>query len=205
MNTTQRWESSLLSAGLKSPGRDVYLELEQLYSEPHRKYHNLQHVVECLKHLDSFPIGDAKSASIELAIWFHDAIYFPLRPGNEMASADLARQRLSSLGADRALIESVYSLVMATTHSGEPPQDTAHALMIDIDLAILGASRNSFQSYEAAIRTEYRLVPRPIYRQKRKAILETFLRRDSIYYTRPFIQNRERQARSNLLWSVSNL
>ncbi|NIS80849.1 MAG: hypothetical protein GTO14_11715 [Anaerolineales bacterium] len=204
MSVKDRWETVLSSAGLHDPGGQIFIELEGLYSEPHRKYHNMKHVTDSLQHLDANPLPGTNAIALEIAIWFHDAIYTPLRGNNEWASAELATQRLSELGADNRLQQTVHRLIMVTAHTGQPT-DLDESLMADIDLAILGSDRETFETYEYSIRREYRLVPGPIYRRKRKAILQSFLSRSSIYNTSPFIDAREDLARSNLKWAISRL
>lgn len=204
MNTEELWQLSLGRCDLNDPGHRVLEELTALYSERHRKYHNLQHVLDCLHYLETFPVEAADSPSLELALWFHDAIYQPLKGGNELASADMAVDRLSRMGASRERQQKVHRLIMATTHDAEP-RDLDEAVMIDVDLAILGRDRGSFEAYEANVRSEYRLVPGPLFRRKRKEILESFVERSSIYNTDPFREHFEVAARDNLKWAIARL
>ncbi|MEM7588105.1 MAG: hypothetical protein AAF560_32255, partial [Acidobacteriota bacterium] len=199
-----RWHSCLDRCGLSDPEGQLLAELEALYAEPHRKYHNLQHVLDCLGHLESIPIEGADTEALELAFWFHDAIYSPFKGDNEQASADLAINRLSALGAGVELRDKVHRLIMVTTHDATP-RDVDESVMIDIDLAILGSAQEIFEAYETNIRREYKLVPGPLFRRKRKAILESFLARPAIYHTEVFRHRLEAAARSNLQWAISRL
>ena len=203
MNLDHRWQGILSRARLSDPKSQVLRELERLYSEPHRKYHNLDHITHCLDHLEASPLEGTDPVAIELAIWFHDAIYAPLKSNNEQASADLATTRLSAMCADEELQRKVHRLILVTLHNREP-QDLDEALLLDIDLSILGSHQEAFETYETAIRQEYRLVPGPLYRRKRKAILQQFLARPRIYYTEPF-RGSEARARANLEWAISRL
>lgn len=204
MDPAERWQATLHRAGLQDPDNATLLELLTLYAEPHRKYHNLQHILHCLHHLEANPIPNTDTTALELAIWFHDAIYSPLKPDNELTSADLAIRHLAGMGADAHLQQKVHRLILATTHAAEPA-DQDEALLIDVDLATLGSDRETFEAYESAIRHEYRLVPGPLYRRKRKAILQSFLARPAIYTTPDFRKSREDLARSNLKWAISRL
>ena len=143
MKSVERWQAILGRTGLDDPGWAILTELESLYSEPHRKYHNLRHVLDCLGYLDSHPVEGSDPSAVELAIWFHDAIYLPQEKGNEQASADMALERLKNMGANVKLRQKVHRLIMVTTHDKEP-QDLDEAVMIDVDLAILGTGRNVF-------------------------------------------------------------
>jgi predicted metal-dependent HD superfamily phosphohydrolase len=203
MNLDERWRSTLAQAELADPEGTVLRELEALYSESHRKYHDLEHVKDCLRHLDAHPLEGTDPIALELAIWFHDAIYAPLKGNNEAASADLATARLTALGAEEDLRKTVHRLILVTQHDHEP-NDPDEALLLDIDLSILGGERERFEVYESAIRQEYRLVPGPLYRRKRKAILRSFLARPVLYHTAPFRES-EARARDNLEWAISRL
>ena len=88
-------------------------------------------------------------------------------------------------------------------HESEPGTDLA--LMIDIDLAILGNSWVRFSEYEQAIRGEYAWVPADVFCSKRATILEKFLVRDRIYSTEWFQRKHEQPARENLMKSIQNL
>ncbi len=204
MTTAELWQASLDHAGLEDAVPSLLSELESLYSERHRSYHNLQHVLDCLRYLALYPIPDSDTASLDLAIWFHDAIYKPLEGGNELASADLAVDRLASLGLTAAQQQKVHRLIMATTHDSVR-EDLDESVMIDVDLSILGRDRPTFEVYESSIRREYRLVPGPLYRHKRKAILQSFLSRPHIYSTEVFRDQFEDAAESNLRWAISKL
>jgi predicted metal-dependent HD superfamily phosphohydrolase len=95
--------------------------------------------------------------AVQLAIWFHDAVYDPRASDNETRSADLAVDLLSSIGVPGSVIEKVVRLVRATAHlsSGVPPTDRDTATLLDADLAILGSSPARYQRYAADIRKEY--------------------------------------------------
>jgi predicted metal-dependent HD superfamily phosphohydrolase len=93
---------------------------------------------------------------------------------------------------------------MATRHDAVPGDIDAQVL-VDIDLSILGAEEKRFDEYERQVREEYGWVPEPIYRDKRKAILESFLARATIYNTARFIERYEPRARANLARSLARL
>ena len=68
--------------------------LVRAYSEPHRHYHNLAHVHDCLNYLATLrDLSARERQTLEHAIWWHDAIYEPSRSDNEERSADLAGRR----------------------------------------------------------------------------------------------------------------
>ena len=134
---------------------------------------------------------------IEMALWFHDAIYDPKAKDNEQRSAELCRRTAKEAGLPEAFVRKVYDLVLATQHHGAPEGGDAR-LLVDIDLSILGRPREAFDEYETNIRKEYHFVPQDRYRSARSAVLRSFLSRPSIYSTDFFRQKYESRARANL-------
>jgi predicted metal-dependent HD superfamily phosphohydrolase len=59
--------------------------------------------------------------------------------------------------------------------------------------------------YAAAIRREYAWLPEARYRTGRIAVLQQFLQRRFIYHTGPMRQEREEQARKNLVSEIARL
>ncbi len=136
-------------------------------------------------------------AVVEMALWFHDAIYEVKESGNEERSADWARSELLAHSVAADLADEVHALVMATKHTAMPnTQD--EKLLVDIDLSILGANESRFAEYEQQIKDEYSFVPKLIFNYKRKEILKSFLDRESIYSTELFKERFEGVARENL-------
>jgi predicted metal-dependent HD superfamily phosphohydrolase len=178
--------------------------LRERYAEPHRAYHTARHIDECLAHLDR--IGDecGQPAEVEVALWFHDAIYDTRAHDNEQRSAEWAAGELAAAGAAPAVSDSVRSLVLATRHDGVPASSDARYL-VDIDLSILGASRDRFLEYETQIRTEYAWVPDAVFRHERAKLLRRFLSQPPIYKTALFRELLEENAQSNLAFSLELL
>ena len=69
------------------PERETYERLVAAYSEPHRHYHTMRHVAACLRELDSAADLASDAREVELALWFHDAIYSTTAGDNEARSA----------------------------------------------------------------------------------------------------------------------
>jgi len=180
-----------------SGGEALHTELLARYAEPHRAYHSQQHLGECLTLFGEMRGLAERPAEVEIALWFHDAIYDVHRHDNEALSADWARKALLGAGAAAEVAERVAALVLATRHSVAPatPDDQ---LLVDIDLAILGAVPARFAEYEAQIRIEYAHVPVEVFNDKRGAILAGFLARPVLYATPALRQRFEAQARANL-------
>lgn len=189
--------------GLGAADATVFDELAEAYSESHRYYHTAEHIAECLCWLDQHRDFAERPAEVEVAVWFHDAIYDPSRDDNEARSAELQRRAALRAGIASATAERIARLIRATE-----PQDAVGgdaALFADIDLSILGASPARYDRYEADVRREYRVYTDEQYAAGRISVLRGFLERMAIYRTVPFAARLERQARDNLVRAIRNL
>lgn len=179
----------------------IYHQLVEAYSQPHRAYHTPAHIQDCLKQLDDARETAARSNEVEAALWFHDAIYDPQAKDNEERSAAWARQALIEVGVGSEVAERIAAMILLTRHDREPNTPDS-ALLLDIDLSILGQPWDVFALYERNIRVEYSWVSEERYQTARSAILEGFLQRPTIYRTRFFQVRLETQAKANLARSI---
>src|SRR5688500_1404231 len=136
---------------------DILARLVGLYSEPRRHYHNWAHVQSCLRELSTVRQECAHPEDVELALYFHDAVYDPTRGDNEARSAALARELLVPLlPHDR--LGRIEHRIVSTDHR-HVPADPDGRLICDIVLSILAQPAEIFDAYDAAIRREYAHVP----------------------------------------------
>jgi predicted metal-dependent HD superfamily phosphohydrolase len=188
----RRWNA--LMHTLKAPEEihfDLLNDLLRRYGEPHRSYHNLSHIESLLSLLEPHPV--AEQAALELAVWFHDAVYDTTRGDNEEKSAEVAWRALEPLDAE--LARRVGDMVLATkAHLSDDPTTQ---LLLDADLSILGSEGRVYQRYSRAIRQEYAWMPPEAYQAGRLRVLRSFLSRPKIYVTQVF-RGLEAAARANL-------
>jgi len=195
----ERWESTW--AKLDRPEPDGLFEaIAAAYAEPHRAYHTGQHLAECFAQLDACPVAAASPAAVELALWFHDAIYDTKASDNEKQSAAWARRALVDLPPE--LVDRVEGLILVTEHAAEPGS-ADERLVLDVDLSILGAERPRFDEYERQVRVEYGWVPEDAYRSARARILRQFFERPVLYHVPWFRDRLEPIARVNLERSIA--
>jgi len=187
-----------------APPTGLCEQLLRAWDEPQRHYHTLQHLTECLVLFDTLRAHAEQPADIELALWFHDAIYDVQGHDNEARSAHWAMEALAAGGIDAACCQRVHDLIMATCHTALPASPD-QALLVDIDLAILGAPAARFAEYTRQISAEYAWVPPQVYAVKRRAVLQGFLDREHIYSTPVVAQRLEQHARANLAKAISSL
>lgn len=198
------WARLWAELGAGCPPRATYEELLRRYREPHRAYHNCQHLQECLQVRRRINAACQAPAEVDLALWFHDAIYDPLRSDNELRSAQWLDEVARDSGLGDEIRRRLYGLIMVTRHDGAPAS-ADEAVLVDTDLAILGASAARFEEYDRQVRREYRYVPLFVFRRKRRQVLEGFLARGHIYTTAPYFDAFEQQARANLARAIERL
>ncbi|MCF7785127.1 MAG: hypothetical protein K9N47_03340 [Prosthecobacter sp.] len=195
MTSKERFEALWRRLHLLGDASAWHARLLECYSEPQRAYHTLQHLEECLLILDDAKATRliAKPDLIEMALWFHDAVYDPQGSENEALSAQMA---LEAFG-DHPAAQEVARLIMLTK-SHQPEEGADDAWIIDIDLAIFAQPIDRVQEYERQIRQEYGWVPEAVYVEKRGEILSGFLQRKQIYLTAWARERFEVRARENL-------
>ena len=141
------WVELAAELGLDAgPANDIGFDLAACHTEPHRRYHTMEHITAVLRHLDNL---HAATPTAKLAAFFHDAVYDPKRTDNEAQSAELAREVLGAV--ERPEADDVAAIVLATAKHELPadaPRETAAFLDADIatsrtPTSVLGALRYS--------------------------------------------------------------
>jgi predicted metal-dependent HD superfamily phosphohydrolase len=114
---------------------------------------------------------------------------------------------LGPRGQSPDLLTRVATLVRATAHLTDPAGslDPDTQVLLDADLAILGASEERYRRYAADIRKEYAFVSDAAYLAGRAAVLERFLSRPSLYHHPLMIAEGEDAARRNLRAELNDL
>jgi len=179
-------------------GRDLLAR----WREPHRRYHDLDHLAAVLTAVDLLAADGSQPDDVvvvaRLAAWFHDAVYAG-RPGrDESDSAELAIAVLTGLGLPSAVVVEVDRLVRLTADHGCADGDRAGALLSDADLAILAAPTPDYDRYTRAVRAEYAHVAEPAFRAGRAAVLRRLLAADPLFRTETGRRLWQQAARSNL-------
>lgn len=177
------------------------VDIESRYSEPHRFYHTIAHIMKCMIYFKMIEDELDFPKEVQTALWYHDAIYNPERVDNEEQSARLASVHLNGAGFDLDLI---MKLILTTKHPSRP-QTNDEKYMVDIDLAILGAPQEGYLKYSKDIRKEYSHISDKQYRHGRKKAIKEFLRLPFIYHTEHFRKSLEDKARLNIESEISNL
>lgn len=174
----------------------IYATLERAYTEPHRAYHSVQHIVECLDLLAQVRDQLEDAFAVQLAIWFHDAVYDAQAADNEQQSAVMMRQLCAGI-LPRAQCDKIAHWIEATQQH-QPSRDQDLNFLLDIDLAILASTPTRFAEYEQQIRQEYAWVAHEVYLLKRAEVLRHFYQCVPLYQTEYFQSHFEAQAKRNL-------
>jgi len=165
------------------------------WSEAHRKHHNVTHLHEMLDAIGL--LADAgiefDREAVELAAWFHDAIYEIGRDDNEDRSAGLARELLAS----SPIRDEVARLVLITKSHKVASDDVNGAVLSDADLSVLGSAPLRYQAYAAAVRQEYAEVPDDVFKPARAQVLSSLLE-GPLFHTAAAREQWEDRARRNI-------
>ncbi|HTJ38340.1 MAG TPA: metal-dependent phosphohydrolase [Dactylosporangium sp.] len=187
--------------GEEAVGRDLLAR----WSEPHRRYHTLQHLSLMLGVIDAHAGLADDADAVRLAAWFHDAVYEVFAPDNEARSAELALTALGSLGFAPERVAEVARLVRLTAGHAVEPGDRNGALLADADLAVLAGDPPDYARYAAAVREEYAAVPDEVFRPGRAAILRKLADLPELFRVVPARAEWTARARVNLEAEIATL
>ena len=178
---------------------EAELRARAAYAEPGRHYHDRRHLDECLALLDLVPgLETHEKRLLRWAILWHDAIYDPERTDNEEQSAELARRELLDCGVGQDEAAGVARLIRLTKAHLAGDNDRLGALLVSIDLSILGSGAERYRSYVEAVRREYAHVSDEEWRSGRAAVLKRLLGAGPLYPDPGFREQLEAQARRNM-------
>lgn len=188
------------------------------YNGAGRYYHNETHLKDVLEKLDWAKTALEKSGeikhlaapekqklfdTIELALWYHDAVYDAKAKDNEEKSRDLFLQHAEKSGIPEDIKKEVAGLIDLTKHH-KNAKTLPERILTDCDLAILGASPAAFAAYDDGIRKEYAHVPATVYKNARRSVLKGFLDQPRLFKTEAFHAQYDAPARANLGKAVKN-
>src|SRR5512133_2804597 len=194
----EAWITTTSRVHAKDDVAGVGASLLARWSEPHRRYHDLRHLDEVLRHVDDLAVHATEPDAVRLAAWYHDAIYDPTGRDNEGRSAGLARSDLTKLKLDAALVDEVVRLVLLTATHDAGDADSDGAVLCDADLAVLASDPSRYSDYAAGVRTEYDHVDDAAYAKGRTQVMRALLDRPHLYATSTGRRDWEQTARRNV-------
>ena len=172
------------------------------WSETHRKHHTVAHLHEMLDAIGLLAEAGIEfdREAVELAAWFHDAIYEVGRDDNEDRSAELARELLAS----SPIRDEVARLVMVTKTHNVDDDDVNGAVLSDADRSVLGSEPLRYRTYAAAVREEYADVPDEVFKPVRAQVLSSLLD-GRLFHTAAGRERWEERARRNIAEEIRAL
>jgi predicted metal-dependent HD superfamily phosphohydrolase len=170
--------------------------LVQHYSEPFRVYHNLEHITVLFQLASAH--GVRLTTAQQIAIWYHDAIYFASNSiENELRSAELMKDTLSQNSwISESTIDRAYNIILAT--KGHQSDDHETQTVLDLDLAGLGFDFDTYLFASHKVRAEFNHLSEEQWIKGRQVFLKSMLARDHIYYTPWGRDYYEKSARRNI-------
>jgi predicted metal-dependent HD superfamily phosphohydrolase len=200
-NLLRRKWHDLLHAWAVTPSvaDEMFEDIRQHYAGPGRFYHTLDHVGTMLETVESLVAFPRNLNAVNLAVWLHDVIYDSRASDNEPRSAEYAERLCERLSIPEGSL--VASLILKTkTH--DAGEDADAQVLLDADLAVLGASESAYRTYAEQIRQEYAWVLESDYRMGRRQVLERFLTRPRIFH---LLAHLEEPARRNISAEITRL
>ena len=188
------WGRHAAPGGGLTPAQ-VHRELCRRLGGPDRRFHNLNHVEDCLHRFDEVASLLTDPDAVEIAIWFHDAIYVPSDAKNERLSAELFLAQ--STGAEPAFRRRVCGLILSTRHQ-RPACSHDRRFIEDIDLAGFGAPWDEFMRHGALLREEFAAQSDEEYRAGQLNFLRRLAQRRWFFSTDYYRERHETRARENL-------
>jgi pantetheine-phosphate adenylyltransferase len=191
----------------------LFGQLVVAYSEPHRHYHTLEHIVDVLEQLDLYTdtedISRMHAKALRFAAFYHDF----MNTGDsldEPGSAEVARDLDDVIGFS----DLVARLVLATHKAGaniekdfkdEPDLMELAKLFVDADMSILGRKPDEYNRYVAATRKEYARYNDEQWNAGRSHFLKTVIDRKRVFLTHRFYAPYEAQALYNMQGELNDL
>lgn len=205
--------SAVAGRGTGGPKRadEVFDDLIGRHRAASRRYHGVRHVLWVVRHVHELATtaGDVDLPVVLAAAFFHDAVYEPSSADNEERSAVLAERQLASMGWAAPGVAHVGRCIRATASHTEaaavPPPDDSCAVLLDADLAVLGAEPASYQAYVAGVRAEYGHLDDAAWRAGRIAVLHALAERRDLYVTPSARERWDAAARANLAAELAAL
>jgi len=202
----QDWDSLAGKLGLaEESSRNIYSTLATAYSAPERHYHGIDHLSQMLGDFKKYRRYADNPDWLEIAIWFHDAVYDFGAADNEERSAGLAKKLLKAEGFPELALSRIQEYVLATKHDS-PPADYDSQLIADLDLMVLAAPYNQFLEYREKIWQEYK--GRYSLEQFKAGTIKFYkgmLDKPNIFHTYLLRERYEEMARSNLEQALAEM
>ena len=109
-----------LRIGAKSSADAAFELLVNAYTQPHRFYHNLDHIRACLDIFEPIRSMASNPDAVEFALWYHDVVYDVRGNHNEEQSALIAYNTCMEANLTDSMAQEIQNLILTTKHAGQP-------------------------------------------------------------------------------------
>ncbi len=182
---------------------EIHALLIRHYGESWRRYHTQAHLQHCLKYFDKARAHMESPDEVEMALWFHDAVYDVRGNDNELMSAQLFTRAADGFLTSRCL-QRVFELIMITEHC-DPPSAGDERYIVDIDLSSFGLPWDEFSHDSANVRAEFPHLDDDEYNRRQLKFFRHLLSRPHFYASEFFRERYEKVARANLARRMAEL
>ncbi|ASV44135.1 hypothetical protein PBI_SCTP2_120 [Salicola phage SCTP-2] len=199
---------------------DTYLDTSfiiQLYGFRHNGYHNLNHIDELLKtldthqtdisHEDTYKLKNEDLFALVCVIIFHDVIYIATEGDNEDKSAEIAQHYLRQISVNETQVKIIGDVIRDSKdhiprfgdYKGGNRRNYLGQLMFDLDFTPLGKSYNDFRDDGKRIFNEYsNTVSKEDFNKGRIQFLKSMFEKERIFNLDYFYNRYEVATRSNI-------
>ena len=202
-----RWNKLTMNFKMPQDIVDEWFEdICELYTDYHRYYHTLNHIDELYTLYDMYESKLKYPEIVQLAIWFHDVIYYPESNTNEEDSITM----FENFKTDAKINHDIVERFILVTKTHKIPNDFPNEYLndlkffLDFDLAILGKPRDQYIIYTNEIRNEYLHYPDSAYAVGRVKVLNNILD-GKIYFTEQFSEIYGDVAKENIKYEIKYL
>jgi len=164
----------------------IATNIVRCWTEPHRCYHNIEHLCYLFQNIFKEYYMNPKSfnqtilngehySALYIAAMYHDIVYDTHSATNEEDSIKIMEEDLKNANPDFN-IELVKQIIMDTKLTpGDTKNSMASDFFYNLDYGYAFNSELTTEEYERRIRKEYDWVPVEIYKEKRLAFLHGIL------------------------------
>lgn len=187
--------------------------LSTLLNESHRRYHNINHIHQCLTELEQYVINNPTFTIeqyqwAEYALWYHDAIYNPYSKDNETNSMMLFERTIDDNYTGKniisdAILNTARHLQTIDFSYQDGHISEVHKVVLDIDLSGFGKDRMVFALNGMNIRHEYYQTPLRDFLIGRQKFYNELIKRPTLYYTQYFYDKYHKISRENIEWEMN--
>lgn len=166
--------SAFHSTLAKHVSEESIADLEKLWNQKTRFYHNVQHLNQIITDIQyNILFGDlsvVEKHTLLLAAFFHDAIYDAKRKDNEDKSIEFFKK--SYIGKDAIMVQKVSDLIEVTKYR-KRPTEKLQKIMWDADNAGFKKGFDYLLKTEKLIHKEYPFISTEVYKENRIKFLKT--------------------------------